>query len=549
MTSCKKKDQYTPSSDKEITSFSVFVSSTESIMGTIRNDSILVQIPPAVTIDSVFALVKFKGISTTPTPDDIVNFTHPVIYTVTAEDGSTRLYTVVISYLNSDKEITAFVFKSAENAGLKEDLVGTIEDSSISVTLSSNVDISKLKPAIIFKGTALSPANGATTDFSNGATYTVTAEDHSTKSYSVIVSYNKFVYIGSADGYVYALDGASGKVKWKYNTGYQLSHPIYKDGVLYVGSNDGTFFALDGETGALKWKFFNQKTNYTAPHIQGDVVYVGFYITNYSTGVFAINARTGGLLWKTFFPGVGSGGQSGPTYSDGFVYVSDFNGGLYALDATTGKIKWNNNVGISMSNPAVSNGVVYISCETAMLDAFDGRTGDLKWSSHAGLPNTKSSPTILNGVVYTAGDDGYLFALDANDGSLKWKAKGNEIDAPIEDNQDGNSLRGFGSPVISDGLLFVGNYACNTYVFDVATGTPKWNYNNNGGQQKGWQPGPAAAHGMMVTDRGDNMLKAFYASTGKLMWTFTAGGLVNTYPCIVDFGGNAFYAGAAGNMN
>jgi outer membrane protein assembly factor BamB len=547
--SCRKKHHDLPSSEKEITSFSVFVSRTESIQGTIRNDSILVQVPSVVSLDSVYVFIKIKGIKITPPEDVSTNFHHPVIYTVTAEDGSTRQYTAVITYLNSDKQITNFVFKSSENSALKEDVTGTIEDSSILIQLSSDADITNLKPSITFKGKTISPANGVATDFSNGATYTITAEDHTTKTYSVIVSYNKYVYIGSADGYVYALHGATGKVKWKYNTGYQVGNPIYKDGTLYVGSSDGTFYALDGETGALKWKFFNQKASFSAPDVEGGIIYVTFFTTNvYTVGIFAINAKSGSLVWKTFSPFTGYGLASAPTYSDGMVFISAYDAGLLVLDAATGDIKWQKLVGLTLSNPAVANGIVYISCETALLDAFDASNGALKWSFSGG-PNIRSSPTISKGVVYTPGDDGYIFAIDATTGSLKWKGKGAEINAPIEEDNNGNSLRGFGSPVISDGLLFAGNAACNTYVFDLTTGSPKWNYNNNGGKQKKWLPGPVAAHGMLVTDRDDNLLKAFYAATGKPMWTFTAPGILNTYPCIVDFGGKAFYCGASGNIN
>jgi len=52
-----------------------------------------------------------------------------------------------------------------------------------------------------------------------------------------------------------------------------------------------------------------------------------------------------------------------------------------------------------------------------------------------------------------------------------------------------------------------------------------------------------------ASDRGDNMFKAFYASTGKLIWTFTGDGTINTYPCIVDSNGDTFYCGASGNVN
>lgn len=545
--SCKKP-QPKLSSEKVIKAFYVFTGPYKKTEAFIRNDSIFAKIPDSVSLDSLMVLVDYRGIDISPYSYEALNFTHPKVFTVFAEDGSTRNYTVIISHLNSKKEITAFVFKSSENTHLREDLTGTIEDSTITVLLSSDVDISNLKPAITFNGETISPANGTFTDFSNGATYTVTAEDHTTKTYSVTVSYNKYVYIGSADGYIYALHSATGKVKWKFNTGNPPGDPIYKDGVLYAGCNDGNFYALDGETGALKWKFFNQEARFSAPHVEGGVIYVTFFTASiYSTGIFAINANTGSLLWKTFSPFRGYGVASAPTYSDGIVFIAAYDAGLIALDAATGAIKWRNMVGITLSNPAVVNGTVYINSEQDMLGAYDARTGSLKWSFE--LLNLKSSFTISDGILYTAGERGYMYAIDVSKGTLVWKTKVSRPEGPIAIDYDESAITALASPAVSDGLVFINDLVSNTYVFNAASGEQKWNYNNNDGIIKKCWSGPVAAHGMVVTDRCDNKLKAFFAKTGKPMWTFTAAGYVNTRPCIVDFSGKAFYNSVSGNVN
>ncbi|HUB07033.1 MAG TPA: PQQ-binding-like beta-propeller repeat protein, partial [Myxococcales bacterium] len=42
---------------------------------------------------------------------------------------------------------------------------------------------------------------------------------------------------------------------WKYPTGLVLSSPaVGGDGTVFVGSSDGNFYAIDGATGQLKWK-------------------------------------------------------------------------------------------------------------------------------------------------------------------------------------------------------------------------------------------------------------------------------------------------------
>ena len=346
MIACRKKPHHEPSHDKEIKSFEMIVSDSEYVDGIIRNDSILVQISHNARRDSLKTLLKFVGESISPQPSETFNYTQPVVYTVTAEDGSTRRYVVVVSNFTSVKEITNFTFKASDNAGMGTDVTATIDNNNISVVLPGDADITKLKPSIIFKGESISPANATVNDFTNGAIYKVTADDGTTRDYTVLVTNNNLVYIGSGNGNVYALSCANGQVKWKYNTGYQVSHPIYKEGIVYVGSSDGTFYALDGATGLLKWKFFNLKTNFTAPHITDGMVYVGFYTNSYQGGVYAINAKTGSLIWRSVFPGIGAARVSGPTYAEGLVYVTEFDGGLYALDAATGDTKWHYDAGI-----------------------------------------------------------------------------------------------------------------------------------------------------------------------------------------------------------
>jgi len=69
------------------------------------------------------------------------------------------------------------------------------------------------------------------------------------------------VYIASADGSVYALD-RQGRLRWRYDTGDTVrSSPVLGraprgDGrILYVGSANGILYALDAKTGRRRWSF------------------------------------------------------------------------------------------------------------------------------------------------------------------------------------------------------------------------------------------------------------------------------------------------------
>jgi hypothetical protein len=69
------------------------------------------------------------------------------------------------------------------------------------------------------------------------------------------------VYIASADGSVYALD-FQGRLRWRYDTGDTVrSSPVLgraprgKGEILYVGSANGDLYALDARTGRRRWSF------------------------------------------------------------------------------------------------------------------------------------------------------------------------------------------------------------------------------------------------------------------------------------------------------
>lgn len=76
------------------------------------------------------------------------------------------------------------------------------------------------------------------------------------------------IYIASADGSVYAL-APSGRLRWRYDTGDPIrSSPVLgaapggdRRQILYVGSSNGKLYALDTATGRRRWSFDTTPSN------------------------------------------------------------------------------------------------------------------------------------------------------------------------------------------------------------------------------------------------------------------------------------------------
>lgn len=83
------------------------------------------------------------------------------------------------------------------------------------------------------------------------------------------------VFVGASDLRVYALEAATGAVKWVSTTGgYVSSSPAVANGVVYVGSADGKVYALDAATGSVQWKYDTGAPVRGSPAVAGGALYV-----------------------------------------------------------------------------------------------------------------------------------------------------------------------------------------------------------------------------------------------------------------------------------
>ena len=149
------------------------------------------------------------------------------------------------------------------------------------------------------------------------------------------------VYIGSWDGYMYALYSDTGKLKWKCRTGWGIvTIPFVSDGVVFVGSLDNNFYAINEDNGDVKWFFTCKAAIHSNPVVYGEYVFFGCD----DGRLYALNKKNGYLAW-VYSPNyyitdnnvnnyITTPILSNPFVKDGIVYFGA-KGNIYALDALT----------------------------------------------------------------------------------------------------------------------------------------------------------------------------------------------------------------------
>jgi hypothetical protein len=175
--------QVMPSSEKNITAFNI--TSPVAAVGLITEAAILVTVPHGTSRTSLTPAISVSpGATVNPASGAARDFTNPVTYTVTAADGSSQPYEVIVVEASADaKAITKFNITSPAAA------TGEIDETAhtISIQAPYGTNLTHMTTLIEHTGASVSPVSGAIQDFSSPVTYTVTAANGSTQPYTVTV--------------------------------------------------------------------------------------------------------------------------------------------------------------------------------------------------------------------------------------------------------------------------------------------------------------------------------------------------------------------------
>lgn len=260
---------------------------------------------------------------------------------------------------------------------------------------------------------------------------------------------NGLVYIGAGDGRLYALNAATGIMRWSYNTGSPIdSTPILADGTIYFGNDNSRVYALNAADGYVRWTIL-LRADYgieTRPAIAGTTLYVldGNNGIIGPSKLYALNVANGKIRWS-----IEGSFDSSPAVLDGMVFVSGSQ--LYALNAANGHIRWVYKAGGSPTSPVADYGMVYAGGGNGTLYAFNAGTGRIRWSytipaSYAGQYRIVGVLSVIfaRNTVYVGGVDGVEYALVATNGSIRWAFFNVDL------------LPSPGNPASADGTVYMG---------------------------------------------------------------------------------------------
>lgn len=247
---------------------------------------------------------------------------------------------------------------------------------------------------------------------------------------SPVISPSKLVIFGSGDGYVYALHLKDGKLAWKTPAQKSvLGSPVIQDHLVFIGASDNTFSALDLNTGKVKWQFTGvEGTIVGKPLIFGNKIVFG----SWGRHLYAVDIATGNLLWKW------NNGSSNRMFSPAMVtpvgvsntiYIAAPDRVLTAIDAQTGETLWRNSdakVRESIGLSADSTLVYGKTMQDEIVAYKTSRTNDgIAWKMNVGYgyEHTPSDLIEKNGKLFFGTKNGTIYCISPKNNEIIWAHK------------------------------------------------------------------------------------------------------------------------------
>lgn len=227
------------------------------------------------------------------------------------------------------------------------------------------------------------------------------------------------VYAPSADHFLYAVD-LKGKPVWDFETGEPLWARPATDpdcNCIYLTSMDHKVYAIESRSGDLLWSTEDLGgALVSTPVISDDMI---LYVGTFANEMVALNSKTGSVLWRF---ATQDWVWTGPGLDEDTLYFGDLSGTFYALNRQDGAVKWQiqpDPDSAIVGTPLVTEDGIYFTTEAGSLVCVNSE-GAIRWnqpfetSLHAGP--VIAGDTLL---ISTSNPEMLLIALDTN-GVQRW---------------------------------------------------------------------------------------------------------------------------------
>lgn len=354
------------------------------------------------------------------------------------------------------------------------------------------------------------------------------------------------------------------ELKWAFgfpDAARARSQPAVTAEAIFTGSQRGRVYALDTATGCIWWTFDASAEVRSAPTLGTDAQgrINALYFGDFNANVYAVNPRTGALLWKKSVQDHPQGMQTGsltlyrdrlyvPMSSSEVVSAINqtyacctFRGGISALDSRTGQTLWR----MHTTEPPIETGRTSVGVRSF------GPSGAPVWSTPT-VDETRGLLYFGTGENYSSPANGMsdsIVAVELATGAVRWVRQtiagdawnaacgrvGSLANCPKEDGPDFD----FGAPPIlvtlasGKDILLAGQKSGMIYGLDPdADGKILWDVRAgmggfNGGVHWGMATaGPTLFVGIADTPGNKGAvgprrhgLHAFASETGKPLWS------------------------------
>lgn len=231
------------------------------------------------------------------------------------------------------------------------------------------------------------------------------------------------VWVGTSTGRLKAFKASSGKLVFVDRLSGAVRTPTVSGSTIFVTDSTGDIEAVDAATRTVLWR---RAGGTTLPSTDSPGMFAAkngvLYTIGSSGSVYAVDATTGGLV---FGPIAVNATRGTPAVAAGRVFLSyttpDLDTGVVALDASTGAVLWTVSfptLGQSGTQLALADGLVLGSLEEpAGLWALRQRDGSIAWTQ--GAPEGALALTVANDLLYATSDiDEYLEIVEVSTGAV-----------------------------------------------------------------------------------------------------------------------------------